>query len=244
MSPLSIRLAGNSAPAESFSAGDGCAADGRYTLWLKLTPYFWLPETKSATLGLRIRLVHHHMPDAAPWRDIHIDVRSLTQLRVLARLVHPAVEGHLMQDLFNNFEAVIWASAEKLESSLARPAHLHEIALELGLSQRTLRARCRKYVGISPLRYLWLRRMANARDELRRPVQQSTVTEIAMRNHFSELGRFSVAYRRMFGESPSATLRRSRTDLCEEDPVESTTHLIIGNANCQSGAASAGSPKC
>jgi AraC-like DNA-binding protein len=152
----------------------------------------------------------------------------------------PTVEDDLMQAPTNNFQTMIWASAEKLESSLDRPAHLHEIALELGLSLRTLRAHCRKHLGVSPLRYLWLRRMVNAREELRRPVQESTVTEIAMRNHFTELGRFSVAYRRMFGESPSATLRRARADLCEENQAESMANLIIGYAICQFGAAHPG----
>jgi AraC-like DNA-binding protein len=37
--------------------------------------------------------------------------------------------------------------------------------------------------------------------------QVCTVSEIAMRFGFSELGRFSVEYRKVFGQSPSATLR-------------------------------------
>jgi AraC-like DNA-binding protein len=34
------------------------------------------------------------------------------------------------------------------------------------------------------------------------------VTGIALRWNFHELGRFAGAYRRIFGETPSATLRR------------------------------------
>jgi AraC family ethanolamine operon transcriptional activator len=39
--------------------------------------------------------------------------------------------------------------------------------------------------------------------------QSVTVTKIATRLGFRELGRFSVEYREMFGESPSATLRQA-----------------------------------
>ena len=35
-----------------------------------------------------------------------------------------------------------------------------------------------------------------------------TVTEIALDNGFTHLGRFSVNYRELFGESPSETLAR------------------------------------
>jgi AraC-like DNA-binding protein len=37
-----------------------------------------------------------------------------------------------------------------------------------------------------------------------------TVGDVAMRHGFTHLGRFSVEYRRRFGEAPSATLARRR----------------------------------
>jgi transcriptional regulator GlxA family with amidase domain len=53
-------------------------------------------------------------------------------------------------------------------------------------------------------------RMREAREALLNPRSSAaTVTLIAMQCGFLELGRFSVEYRSAFGESPSATLRRS-----------------------------------
>jgi len=53
-------------------------------------------------------------------------------------------------------------------------------------------------------------RMSEARKALLSPASPSqTVTDVAMHFGFLELGRFSVEYRRAFGERPSATLRRA-----------------------------------
>ena len=62
---------------------------------------------------------------------------------------------------------------------------------------------------MGPIRYLTLRRMYLARRELQRAEpSKSTVTRIVTDQGFWELGRFSVAYRALFGESPAETLRR------------------------------------
>ncbi|MBV8189916.1 MAG: AraC family transcriptional regulator [Alphaproteobacteria bacterium] len=79
----------------------------------------------------------------------------------------------------------------------------------IGVSERTLRTCCHEHYGIGPIHYLWLRRMHLARRALLRAEPQAkTVTEIATDHGFYELGRFSVEYRRLFGEPRSASLQR------------------------------------
>jgi AraC-like DNA-binding protein len=97
-----------------------------------------------------------------------------------------------------------------LEANQGKPLYLAEICAAIGVPARTLRQHCGQHLGMSPHRYLWLRRMNLARRGLvlADPTVR-TVTEIATEHGFGELGRFSVAFRKLFGESPSAILRRS-----------------------------------
>jgi len=88
--------------------------------------------------------------------------------------------------------------------------YLPEVCSAVGVSERTLRSYCHDAFGMGPIRYLWLRRMHLARRALLQadPVSAS-VTKVATDYGFWELGRFSVEYRSLFGESPSASLQRS-----------------------------------
>jgi transcriptional regulator GlxA family with amidase domain len=60
------------------------------------------------------------------------------------------------------------------------------------------------------MRYLRNARFQQAREALRRAPPETSVTDIAMTWGFSHMGRFSVEYRKRFGESPSDTLKRRR----------------------------------
>jgi AraC-like DNA-binding protein len=83
------------------------------------------------------------------------------------------------------------------------------IALELAITPRALSYKVRRLIGTSPHQY----RMTQRMDAVRRALAaadptKGTVTRIATDHGFTELGRFAVRYRQMFGECPSETLRR------------------------------------
>ena len=100
-----------------------------------------------------------------------------------------------------------------LEANLDRTLHLTDLCAAAAASDRTLRILCHEHLGMSPTRYLWLRRMHLARRALRMAdPTTTTVTEIATSYAFWELGRFAVSYRSLFGEPPSATLQRPPED--------------------------------
>jgi transcriptional regulator GlxA family with amidase domain len=105
------------------------------------------------------------------------------------------------------------AIVAKFENYLAahsdRPLYLTEICAGIGVAERTLRAACEDHMGMGPIRYLTLRRMHLVRRALLgADASKTNVTRIVTDQGFWELGRFSVAYRTLFGESPSETLRQ------------------------------------
>ena len=118
---------------------------------------------------------------------------------------------HARTELYNNeLHATIVESLERWrQRNLDRPAYLIEICAALGVSERTLRQACHEVLGTTPSRYLWLCRMNLVRAALvRADPRTTTVAAIAMDYGFWELGRFSGAYRNVFGELPKTTLRR------------------------------------
>ena len=122
--------------------------------------------------------------------------------------------------------AVMRRLEELLEANLDRILYMAELSGAAGVSGRTLRTCCQEHLDMSPTRYLWLRRMHLARRALRiADPAATTVTEVATNYGFWELGRFSVAYRSLFGEAPSASLRRPPDDLRSQKNIGSPWQL-------------------
>ena len=117
----------------------------------------------------------------------------------------PVAEGRAANQhsrVIERFEAVLAANP-------GRPLYLAEICAANGVSERTLRVCCHDHFGMGPIQYFHLRRMHLAhRALLLAEPKGSTVTKIATNFGFCELGRFSVEYRSLFGESPSTSLHR------------------------------------
>ncbi len=93
---------------------------------------------------------------------------------------------------------------------LDEPLHISALCSTLEVSERTLRKAFHKLHGVPPCRHLRMLRLARARRALlASDNKRVTVTEIATGFGFLELGRFSVEYRKAFGETPSQTLHGS-----------------------------------
>jgi AraC family ethanolamine operon transcriptional activator len=88
------------------------------------------------------------------------------------------------------------------------PPTILEIGSELGIPERTLHNAFSSVYGVSPKKYLMTQRLIEARQVLSREDAPQLVSDVAHAFGFDELGRFSMRYRTMFGETPSETKRR------------------------------------
>jgi AraC family ethanolamine operon transcriptional activator len=83
-----------------------------------------------------------------------------------------------------------------------------------GVSERTLEYAFREQLGMTPVRFLKLRRLNRVRRELLDAAAGAAgVAAAAQRAGVYDLGRFAGEYRQLFGELPSQTLRRARGGL-------------------------------
>ena len=177
------------------------------------------------------------LPDSAPPRlpsalDLTVPaVRSwLATVHLLrsdldgpAGLRHPALQAQVEQLVIAQFVTALAVPstpppaaaprtirrAEQLIVDHARePLTVEDVAEAVGLSVRALQEGFRRHIGVTPTARLREARLIGVRTELAAAdPQSSSVSRIAAGWGFWHLGRFAIAYRERWGESPSVTLR-------------------------------------
>jgi AraC-like DNA-binding protein len=192
-----------------------------------LEKYGGIHPGKVPSAPAAVRILRPAMRDAARLRRLHAQACRLAETRAKV-LAHPEVARAIEQGLIHALVTCLAARARddgaarrhharimvRFEEVLAdhsnRPLPMSELCALIGVNDRTLRSCCAEFLGISPSRYVLLRRLKAVRIALRNAdPATSSVAEIASGCGFTELGRFAGAYRTAFGESPSTTLRRT-----------------------------------
>ena len=116
----------------------------------------------------------------------------------LSRLEHPIIPRDVKRAL------------DYIHDRLDEPITLADLVDTSQVAGRTLLKHFRDYKGTSPIRYLRDARLDRVREALVRADAEENATTISLKWGFSHMGRFSLAYRARFGESPSRTLLRRR----------------------------------
>jgi AraC-like DNA-binding protein len=184
-----------------------------------------LPEQQHAPKarpepGLMKRLLTTHKAIGQLAHDVpeillRPEVNRALENQLVHLLVRCLAEGVVAEtSKGGNHNAIIARFEDFLGANPDRPLYLAEICAAVGVAERTLRAACEEHLGIGPIRFLTLRRMHFVRRALSRAdCSKTTVTRIVTDYGFWELGRFSIAYRTLFGETPSETLKRAPNDM-------------------------------
>jgi AraC-like DNA-binding protein/tetratricopeptide (TPR) repeat protein len=97
---------------------------------------------------------------------------------------------------------------DAMRTDLGRNWSVADLADIAGVSSRTLQRQFRVFLGKTPRAALADIRFECARRQLLRSLPDAKVTDVALGCGFSHGGRFSVGYRRRYGETPSQTLKR------------------------------------
>ena len=198
----------------SLTPGD-LAAAGEAIVGFELVPATFAHRlTPPAPVLSRLRKLHEaagHLAQTAPDILANPEVARAIEQALVEAMVF-CLAGTSFEDAHNvqrHRARIIRRLEGVLSANPEEPLYMAELSAQVGASYWTLRDCCLEYFGMSPKRYLWLRRMNLARRALQRAdAEKTTVTKIATNYGFWELGRFSVAYRSLFGESPSTALRR------------------------------------
>ncbi len=95
-----------------------------------------------------------------------------------------------------------------LRAHLSDDVRMADLVAAAGVSERSLFNQFDEFLGTTPMRYLEAKRLDFARGLLLD--RAGSVAEIARRAGFRHMGRFSLRYRKAYGEAPSQTLSESR----------------------------------
>jgi len=101
---------------------------------------------------------------------------------------------------------------EYIHSRLSEPLPLSELCRHSGLKVRTLETGFQEVTGLTPVAYIRSLRLNAVRRALHDASKpQRSISDIALDNGFWHLSQFATDYRKLFGETPTNTRRRSQS---------------------------------
>lgn len=148
--------------------------------------------------------------------DVQSRPRLLRDARSAAALEEKLLESLLVEGCVgdqasdrNRYQVARRAYRYLLESTDDVPT-IRELCAIARASYSTLERGYRETYGMAPQAHIKAMRLSRVKKDLLQPGDDTSVTSVATRWGFFELGRFSVQYRQRFGESPRETLRQAR----------------------------------
>jgi len=160
-----------------------------------------------------ITLLRHSLAaeSSARWQDdasrtANVDQKAYGLLLETLLRAEPVDAKHA--PLLGRAAAIVRAAEEHFAMNLEGKVSLADLCDATGVSKSVLYRAFDLVCGEPPLAYFHKRRLSRARAVLLRGTPfRGKVMQAALSSGLTELGRFSVEYRQLFGESPRVTLR-------------------------------------
>jgi len=128
-------------------------------------------------------------------------------LGVLLEAVLQGTRAPMQRDRDETDILIARRAEERFMQSGPTPPSLADLCAAAGVGKNRLYQAFRSLYDETPVAYFHKRRLSSARRMfVREQPARGTVKRVALDYGFTELGRFSVDYRRLFGEHPSTTL--------------------------------------
>ena len=119
-----------------------------------------------------------------------------------------SVRNRCLIELFCGVVCVV--TEKKMSANLEKPLTLKQLAEDLESSSATLSRAFQELFGMSPMRYLKVRRLNAVRQHLKANDPESCfIATLASQFGFYHQSHFTKDYKAMFGELPSETLRKT-----------------------------------
>jgi len=142
--------------------------------------------------------------------DVNLQSERITNLQAWTVSLIGHASDQFRPENINGLKAhgrIAKGARDYIEMNFQMPVHVEELCKHTGVGVRTLQRSFKEYFDHSVMDYLKTVRLdAACRELTAADTRETNVTEIALGNGFTHLGRFSLAYRTRFGESPSETL--------------------------------------
>ena len=168
------------------------------------------PPRPAVTRLLRLHAQASRLAETSPHVIAHPEVGRALQEEMIHALIEcltadhaPAASAAMRRhaEIMIRLEQVLTAHHDRLMP-------ISKLSSAVNVSERSLRLCCAQFLGMTPSRYLRLRRLNLVRAAIRHAdPATASVAELAKQHGFTELGRFAAFYWAIFGEMPSVTLR-------------------------------------
>jgi AraC-like DNA-binding protein len=172
----------------------------------------WLrPTSRDAARLRRLHAQTCRLVETKPRILTHPEVARAIEETLIQALVTCLTRAKVQQDraIKRRHARIMVRFEEELAEHLGEPLRIVELCKLIGVSELTLRSCCTEFLGVSPGGYVLLRRLNRVRAALcNADPKMVNLAELARHSGFARLERFAVAYRAVFGETPSETLRR------------------------------------